>query len=47
MEVYPLHSIEGAYWYLIAVIVAGALGLVLYFGAVAAGLAPDLTAFFP
>lgn len=47
MEIPPLNSLEGAYWYLISVIVLMSLAAALYFGAVAAGFAPDFSQLFP
>lgn len=43
MDLPPLHSTEGAYWYLISLIVLAALVGAGYLAAVLAGLAPDPT----
>lgn len=41
MELPPLNSTEGAYWYLISLIVLTALVVGVYLVAVMAGLAPE------
>jgi hypothetical protein len=46
MELPTLTSIEGAYWYFISLLVGLALVGAVYFVAVFAGLAPDLSQLF-
>lgn len=46
MELPPVNSVEGAYWYFIAMLVGVALLLALYIAGVSAGVVPDFSQLF-
>lgn len=46
MELKPVNSVDGAYWYLIAVLVGIALLFSIFLAAMAAGIIPDVSTLF-
>ena len=46
MELPPVNSVEGAYWYMIGLLLATALALALYVAGVSVGLLPDFSYLF-
>lgn len=46
MEVPPLTSVEGAYWYLIGLILVLALASTLYIAGIVVGVLPDPSSLF-
>lgn len=46
MRIPPIDTVEGAYWYFIALLAIVVILIALYIGGMVAGLAPDFTQLF-